>query len=1198
MHSTSSRLLLCLAVFLLSACSKEQVQRTVHEGENQTINKNAESNKAVSATRISAMSHDRRLQLLEKVKQKKAGYKEEVLQLADQVLEIDFALRAASENKEAGQEFLHILNTGLLHFIREKYPQTSKLLERYYKAASFGCNSVLQDCLTVRFFSSDPLTYQVLMAHAKQLSSSGLTGNKLANYYSTLQLALEMKRGRDRELDLMYLAHANDYTHFLEKDRGSERAKHIKIVGLILTDFEQDPPKRNTAEMRKFLEGLKPWRFSRHEHHVLSEDAEKILSLASRFLLSDEASINAVFSKELQEIKRRQEPGSYYTAMEFLKSQENATLYNGMGVQKMELAESPLLYIIDRLYTGSIDNAGASAIWRNLSEKLGPSAGLNLLGVAENYAKIQILYMSAYSSQFLRQHYIEKEQSRKDRLQYVLNRSQSLDADWDAAIGKIQKIKTFLDEQFLSGDETVYEAYKKTARRFDIIRENIKILAAVPNTILFNQLVHGVEGNVNSYSGKRLSIDKNFLTRVFLGNQEPWFLFGTDGAKLTGLQNIYSIFFAFQMGVFETSSQDADPTEETATDAAMSVQASEEAGSLVAEAKNDDLFRFMSFFINQMTAQDLAKLIKENDKLSDQVNSGEYKELVQMCSELSEGGSVKTSIHFADLAKYIVVGDARGGIASPLLKTLVLDMASDSLNGENLLASLSEKRTILLSRLRNIQIVKDLFAQGLEKQVKSGIMGEDKRQELLSKVDAVIEEKMIPLRDSLKTYYSYVTTIYRDTSCLFDLFNKEFQMQTLLFSELEQYFMTVYLEMAKMRGQESTASAELRALGFRDSSSTEISEDLKDKTGYEGYQGTISRDHYSMNKVDILLKVTEFLSEIKPDQQQDHLFPVEVEVTMPPLFSNIDLIKKPKTTDIQTVAWNPSAKSFIDSALEKLNSIQEKEQLYINWMANSSDLKFAIVRNKVALQLYLSEPVTRMLGTCSETTQEETGATNILCTDMYHLPAEEILSDVLRLVDYLQMSEDEIAMIRRTNRRSKFDYAQIKELFFKKGQVEPLTYFEKTFNLLSEEILPKLELSRLGLRGPLRFYRSQRDLDEFLFPVEDQTKEDIRSRYMPEISSLLQKLAEFLTAVDSFSGSEIPSLLFDIDRAPMESMNYQEQTQELLNSTTRDDFVRFLRRKTYQETNCFFSASESDPSDTNLKQVEEILGTRAVGCGG
>ncbi len=1074
-------------------------------------------------------------------------------------------------------------NLGLLRMVGENHASVTSTdlnqnwLHEYVNLLKIGCGENLTECQTVNFFKTDTYSYKVVYHYIRlRLTSFGdePTPEENKELLNLFAFSLELRKGPDSELDLLFLRHSSKLISYLETGSRQEQASRTKFVRVVKLLLEWlDPSKTNSDDFQQFLIDFKPWSYSQKTNSDLGFAAQKLFELSTEILLQDPEIVASTFRDEITRIREKEQDiaGTYFYREKEFQGAELKALAQGIQFTSIKPQDDVNLFIIDRLFSGHLSIADVTSIWQQIPKPTvdGKTAQTRLLETANSYLKIRIAALSAQTTKNLANLFFEFDESRVDRLQNVLRKSHTLTREWSRFLDRVNFVKNFLESNLKAGRWSTQE-YLKTERNITVLSENIKFFLTYPNMMIYSYLLRGreVEG-LSTWFDQDVKVDDASILRMFKGSEGMWFRFGGDESSINKIQALFSVYYMMNFATVNIFSSVYD----------------EKASSSFSETY------FYSYLIEKLLFSIKSSMIADRNSLRNQVNDVKFLEFRRECRRFEGQQKIQISKYLEDLNQFALFD-----IAKPLVNFYAQD-SSAGVTGADVNNLILELRAIVVEREMVVRLVTHMYEKTLENLASNGIISDTLKESKFSTFSTLIQNQMNEVDSLKREINSYISQHNKlaDT-CLRQFFEKEFQVQEYINDYFEKYFTKVYFELARRRGKDEAFFQELQSQGVTE---PEISLDVSGPGGYSGYEGRINEQQYSLHKIDLLLTLKKVLEN---GGQSLNIGSTDLKYTidMPVDFTRIKLIENPNSNDIQLIPWSENYEQFIKSAFRALywsEGSGTSKKYMLGWVYGIEDINFVKNRFDVLLEQYVTGQLDEYDRQCNkrEITQ--------CAKKSYEITADELVHDYLSWIELLHMDEKDLALYQRIEKLSKFDQAVILKMFFADNNVnKPLTFFDNYFLTLRGHVFPKLDVKfnnalKNGIMATVHFYEAQRDLLDFFFNPPDYLISELRKEYMHFTYGLLDKTRSFKVAIDKLEEEmgSVQAFRFETARDPIESKS-RSGNIELIDSEEIEDFKKYVDKNFYQRTLNFYSVGQGESYFTDYKPIECFYREGAPGC--
>ena len=182
-----------------------------------------------------------------------------------------------------------------------------------------------------------------------------------------------------------------------------------------------------------------------------------------------------------------------------------------------------------------------------------------------------------------------------------------------------------------------------------------------------------------------------------------------------------------------------------------------------------------------------------------------------------------------------------------------------------------------------------------------------------------------------------------------------------------------------------------------------------------------------------------------------------------------------------------------------------------------------------------------------------------------------IIQALIRVSDYLNISNKDMTLLQLFNQESKHNIDQIRQLFYKNNTLIP--YTENYFLTLKDELIPKtyLGIGQGTIMETIHFYKSQRDLDKFFFNIDKTVSEGIKEAYQDTANIKMKTIKDFMRACEKYQDTVIVSSHY----LDSDFKNFDSQ-ERIYNPEVFEDNINSIRKTFYEETGCFYNKTSTD----------------------
>jgi len=952
-----------------------------------------------------------------------------------------------------------------------------------------------------------------------------------------------IKHQKDNHLDEITIKLMNDYQTL----QGSKEAKKIektfhlkpiKVAKLLFNWFDTKDQDMlgNAFKLSRIDSNIGDYNFA----------AKNYLLLASKVLLNDPEKSKSLFDDELESIKEssKHKRGSYFfiaNKIEHIKKINDPKNINNESQKTLKVLDeidpsfsfkaedlvilnndliktdnsnSIYLFLIDRLYENHFSLEDTNIIWGHYIKNLKDKAEVEneFLRVARHYLQTMIFYKVVSSHNELKKKFHEYNGSKENKLKSVLNFSNYYFKDWGETLERAKNIQNFIQTHFYHGNNSTKE-YINLCNSIEVLDENIKIFSVWPLMMYFSyQFKNENTSKISNFLNTEFSIDGRELIRMFNETESAWIPLTADNKPISTLKTIYSLSYLFSMGLLNNSGNEQDQSAD-----------------------------FFISFVKKLTItmrNDLSEHISKFNKLVTRPEMNKYLNACDAFINMDKNREpIKVELSLTDLDKTLFIGTENAGIGSAFLKFYQSSQnTQDFLVSNQLIKFLKEINSLHNFINHVIKITNQIYETTLEQKVIAGLISKQEQQERLKKINSTVNELTNNTTKLRREFEKGVFKLYSDLDrCMVDFLSLENSLRHHVLDKIKPYFKNIYKLLNNTSPDENNIIP------------------INGPEGYRGFDSMISNNSYNMHKIDIMIKIGEILKNTSSIKYNGKDILIAPSITPPSNFYNLEIIKRPKSSDIKPINNEDNYHEFENQIfLTMLTWSSANGEKFINWFGETYDL------DKIIQKIELSR--------------------ELLKASYYHsyngiksISPNSIIQALIRVSDYLNISNKDMTLLQLFNQESKHNIDQIRQLFYKNNTLIP--YTENYFLTLKDELIPKtyLGIGQGTIMETIHFYKSQRDLDKFFFNIDKTVSEGIKEAYQDTANIKMKTIKDFMRACEKYQDTVIVSSHY----LDSDFKNFDSQ-ERIYNPEVFEDNINSIRKTFYEETGCFYNKTSTD----------------------
>ncbi len=261
--------------------------------------------------------------------------------------------------------------------------------------------------------------------------------------------------------------------------------------------------------------------------------------------------------------------------------------------------------------------------------------------------------------------------------------------------------------------------------------------------------------------------------------------------------------------------------------------------------------------------------------------------------------------------------------------------------------------------------------------------------------------------------------------------------------------------------------------------------------------------------MDLSFKVIEFFQNKKFKEKLFDEIGIDLEIVVPHVVvSETEMLRMQHSTHQHSISWFPSYKEFSARTLEKAFFTKDSggySDRMMGWINEKQDLNFIIFKWDILFELFMLDEIEFESIDCDQYNFEGCQ------TGKYEVTGEKLVDEVLNAAELFSFLSYEKELFKKFGRENRSKLDALKTLFFKGEKDESQTYLEYFFKKMADAIFPKTTIITNGLGLHLKFFRLQRDMEKFFFPMpEKDLKAIVADEFIKEKERFLKKFSSIV----------------------------------------------------------------------------------------
>jgi hypothetical protein len=808
------------------------------------------------------------------------------------------------KNHEKVVQALSYYNFSLvqLNKLAPQSAQTDKHLDRFQSLAMESCDADLAGCQNISWLKQDARSRDVIEILATRLDAKLETvckdkiicGPFVKQYFDLLAVGISLGNAtKSIELESLYLRRASLYSTYIGGDdlnAKNYQLRHGRIFEMIL---DRHPLSGDDKKLSELVQQFKPWSYSRLEQNVFPFGTEKIFSFAARHLMytADKKTLSKEFKDSLVAIKAKNDKSevSFLNRFKELQSSsDSASIFKNLNLNLSAVESDSFyneyFYIIDRLYRDHLSMEDVSQIW----EASNKDAEI-LTKTIDLYLKVELVYMLVDTNRYFAKTIKDPRLTSNRLFIKTIEESQPLTSRWQKMFSRMDRLRIFCSLQMRTDMVVENQLKLQTAiQQINSLPRNTNFLSVYPNMLMLGYFMIDADAafEYTTFWGAKLRIDPTTIVDYMLsgGFDQPWYFFSGDSAKVNKTGIIYSLYYALNLGSFETF-------------------------STIKDERGSPRLDRISFFKKALkkTMADVLSTIEDTTRNSEnnRVGASGIAALNDVCKYEKEGvKDYSVSVSYEDFSKYVLFGARSSGLIQTALSFYgQLDKYHYAESKSKISEGNRPARVTIQDRLTQLKAMMIPLRDSIKK-----IPGKSSAE--IEKLLVELEKEFTGIEQTLRALLIEGTTAHREISaCLDRMVEMERERQGKVFLAEMKHLEGVYNAMKAIHEAPEAQKAEL---------AQSLATELK-----LGKTEVIVGKKYKSNKLDILTRFGRFANAYQP----------KVDLTEPDSYSSEKMMKTEREVNfIDSKTGLPVSKeNFIASGMSMHNRTNAST---VSWLGN------------------------------------------------------------------------------------------------------------------------------------------------------------------------------------------------------------------------------------------------------------------------